>query len=214
MKKIIAGILLLTCCAGCNFVKVNKNVADEIRAMIDSVGMNISVADENTVLLEPTVEQFSRIVCNVPAELEISQGGSSVSLQTPERLITKIEVTCTGGVITISSKEKNFRNWNDVEVHICTPDLESLAVNGAAEVEINPFKTESLALLVNGVADMDIKNIDCGNLSVEIKGTGEVEISGRADRAYLEISGVGDIDIDHFDCPTIKRSIKGVGVIR
>ena len=199
MKKIIAGILMLSCCAGCSFVKINKKAVEEYAA-----------------LHEPAVEQFSSIVCNVPADLKIFQGegDSYVSLKAPERLLKKIEVICKDGVLTISSKEKNIRNWIDFDINVSTPDLESLEVNGVAEVDIFQFKTDSLSLTVNDVGEVAVKNIDCGNLTVQIKGVGEVEISGRADRADLEISGVGEIDIEHFDCPSITRSINGVGAIR
>lgn len=240
MKKmtyfLAAAMLLLL--PSCRFVKVNKEVLDNLDEQVDVFqgGSEKITASDNYITRKDTTGEFHAITCNLPAEVIYVPGNCGISIYGPDNVLEKISVKNHNGTLEIKSGVQRLRNIKKgFIVTVSSPVLESVTLNGAVNFKANDgitaldfegvvngagdFRVKGLhsdraSLTVNGAGDATLDDLDCESVKFSINGAGDCKLSGRAESASLSISGAGDIDATKLVCPDVTTSVRGLGSIK
>ncbi len=124
-----------------------------------------------------------------------------------------------------------FRGGPGLEVHLTTPSLDSLVMNGAGSVTINSVAGTALELLLdgagnmrasgnidrltahlNGAGNMDLSGLAAGEADVSVNGAGKLEVRATGSLTAV-VNGVGNISYAGHPHP-VKTQINGVGSIK
>lgn len=128
------------------------------------------------------------------------------------------------------------RHWawlggSTLKLHLTTPSLDALVMNGAGDVTINGVAggqlellldgagkmqatgaTDRLAAHLNGAGDMDLSRLAAGNADVSVNGAGNLEVRASGALAAT-VNGVGSISYAGNPHP-VATQINGVGSIK
>ena len=123
------------------------------------------------------VGDFSRIEISQSFEAEIVVGEEAgVEVQADEELIDRVQVGVDGDQLTVGLDGGLVWTTGELKVRITTPELEALAANGAARV--------------------DVEGIDAASLELRLDGASEVTADGSVDRLTLDANGASRADLD------------------
>ena len=248
MKKIIFISLAALSLASCNLITINDQALRKmLKEGIEDGSISVNYggngkhsikASDNVVTRDYPVELFNSVCCNVPCDIEFTEGEPSLSITTSDNIHDIIVVTSKDGRLEISSDGgiSSFKNLQKFKALISAPQLNGLTINGAGDfeadhgivtdgleieisgagdVEINGLKCSGdVSVAVNGAGNIEIDRADCQSIKVEINGAGNCELEGHAGSADLEINGVGNIDIAEFSADNLKTNVGGIGRVR
>lgn len=211
---------------------------------VSCLNIHISGLGKNSIRCKgPVVEKsmdfsnFSGIVVNGSSDLFLSQGDTySVLVKANEEVFDYLDYRVEEGVLLLETKDKVNLRAETFDVFITLPCLESLNVNGAADVNMETsyaaekdliitvngagdfsFKGVSVPTLkigINGAGDIKVADMDVMTLSLSINGAGDAVLSGKADSANFSVSGAGDIDASELECEKINTHKAGIASIR
>lgn len=203
-----------------------------------NIGNGKSVTCKGPVVVKDMeLSDFSSIVVNGHSDLNFSQADAfSVSVTANEEVFEHLNYHVDNNVLYITHKNNVNIRAEKYEVTVSLPFVESITVNGAADVnQVGGYKAEkdlkvmvngagdlsfagvsvpSLSCTVNGAADVKASALDVDNLSISINGAGDAVLSGKAAKASFSVSGAGDIDARGLECGDIHTSKAGVASIR
>ncbi|TAE54569.1 MAG: DUF2807 domain-containing protein [Bacteroidetes bacterium] len=115
-----------------------------------------------------------------------------VVVETDENLMSFVEVKVKNNVLVVSATH-TLKNVTKLSVYITTDRLESLTVDGAADVSARmPIATDLLKLKVSGGADLNLK-LTVATLDCQIEGASSVKLVGTASELKASVSGSGDL---------------------
>lgn len=170
----------------------NKALVIAATASVIGTYATLAVADETTETRD--VGQFNRVVLEGAADIEITVGeATSVSVTSEAELMDRIDTEVRNNTLYISQDYRRWRDWEDADLYvvISTPELDSVQVDGAGDIEVS--------------------GIDSDNFEVEINGAGDISLSGSCVSATYEIDGAGDIDADGLRCQNVTITVNGAG---
>jgi hypothetical protein len=199
---------------------------------------NINVVRGTGLAQEETrnVSGFDRIVLSIPARMVLTQGESeSLEISAEENLLPYIETKVENGTLTIQTKPEmtNLRPTQEIVITLNVIDVNAVTINGAAKVQSEALKADSLSLTINGSGNIDIGQIetqkfkatisgsggmDFGNVmaestSLNINGNGKYTLFGESVRAQMTINGSGTIEAKDLACEDVLVSISGAGKV-
>ncbi|MGC4028349.1 MAG: head GIN domain-containing protein [Steroidobacteraceae bacterium] len=112
------------------------------------------------------------------------------------RALANLETRVRGNTLMIQQKGGWF--WlpssSDVEIHVTLPQLSSVILNGAG--------------------DVDIGNLAGGELALTLQGAGNLEAEGRVDTLRARINGAGNMDLSDLAAQDATVSVNGAGNLR
>lgn len=139
------------------------------------------------------LEEFSRIVIKGAMDIEVEVGkNQSVEVFADRDYLSNVETYVRGDTLYLSQEG---RRWHSVDV----------------DIEIQVRNLDSIRL--EGAADIDVINIDSDNFELEIDGAGDVTLEGTCGSLTIEINGAGDIDAEDLKCKSVDATINGAGDI-
>lgn len=156
--------------------------------------VNISRADDK---IEKTynIDDFTKIFLRGPYEVHLRQTSKcGLTILAKDSYFDKLEVSSSGGELSIELDGKNFKNTKSIEVYIDFQDLEKLEIEGAVDLKCeNQIKTTNLKLEFEGAGNVELY-VDADKIISEIAGVGNFEIEGETDYHKVEFDGIGSYD--------------------
>ena len=144
--------------------------------------------------VERAVPAFSRVEVRGSADVVAHVGAAtSLRLSGDDNLLPYVTTEVTGETLVISLQPGSYDFERDLVVELGTPRLESFAVSGSSDSELDGF--------------------DGGSLALAISGSGDVRASGRVDHVQVSITGSGDMRLEGLEARAGTVSIAGSGSV-
>lgn len=180
---------------------------------------------------------FNEINVKGSADIFLSQGDAyAVRVNANEEVFEHLNYHVDGNVLILETVNNVNLRAETFDVYITLPCLESLMVNGAADVKmdgpyisdkdfivnvngagdfaLNGISVPTLGITINGAGDIVARELRLGHLNISINGAGDVTVAGEAESANFSVAGAGDIDARNLDCENISTHKAGVASIR
>jgi cytoskeletal protein CcmA (bactofilin family) len=181
------------------------------------------------------MDEFINIDLQGSADIKFRQGEEfDVEVHGNEKAIAHYDISVADGTLTINHKKDTPLNVPSIKLTITAPDLKSINVSGAGDIELKDEAELSgnLTINISGAGDLDIERMKCQQLNIHISGAGDVtaekikckkadiNVSGagdmkadlKANDINVEISGAGDADLD-VKCQNLTVTAGGTGEI-
>ena len=223
MKKLLYSLCALAIVASCVNINVGSGNAIHCKGPVVEKSMELS--------------DFSSIVVNGSSDLNFTQADAfSVVVTANEEVFEYLDYKVEDGVLIIRHKNNVNIRAEKYEVAVSLPLVESITVNGAADVDQKGAYTADkdlsvqvngagdlnfagisvpgLRFTVNGASDIKASGLDVQNLSVSVNGAGDAVLSGKAASASFSVNGAGDIDARNLECENVSTHKAGVASIR
>lgn len=240
MKKILimsaAALLTLFSTSSCRFIKIDESMFDKSGMVTyGDTGTKGTVkgSDKETKITYSDLDKIVKLSIDGSTDITIRQSETTeLSLELPENLEEYLRFEYAASACKIYL-DKDYKYTNaKFDIVLGTSDLETLIINGAAEVEMERMELGDLEIEINGAADVDAKHIKCGNLSIEINGAGEVDaqgmeckdievevngaceidLGGKCEDVDIEVNGTGSIDLSRLECSG-RKNVKKSGIV-
>lgn len=168
--------------------------------------------EETTKSLSP--DSFTRIHLSGVDDITFTQGDSTTVVFTGDKKkIESYSIETDNGCLTIKSTKKINISKHPVHIHITSPSVEEISINGAGNFYLKDMlKTEKLDLSLGGAGSLNIEKIECGDLKVKVGGAGDVDLDAvTAQHVSLSMSGVGNVKAVFVNSGDAEVSFEGVG---
>lgn len=173
----------------------------------ETVDGNGNIVQESRILSD-----FNEIRISGMYEVVLEEGDPGLHIETDENLIPLIKSEVEGGVLTISSEDKNF-NSEKLILTISYDEIEELRCSGAVKLSTtSPISGDKFQLNISGAASGEFE-VDVNKLKVDISGGAELTISGRANDASYEISGAGEVNAFQLLSSEVEIDLSGAGEV-
>jgi hypothetical protein len=168
------------------------------------------------------VRGFDEILITGAGTVIISQGSSeSLVIETDDNLMKYIETEVKGDTLEIGfSRDTAFSPGSGGKVlepsegfifEISVIDLKALTLSGAARVEVDKLKTDSLNMVLSGAGDVDLDDLSADNLDVLVSGAGDVKAVGNVESQQVRLNGFGRYQGFDLQSQVAEVTISGAG---
>lgn len=150
---------------------------------------------------------FSNIEITGLFDLEIERGDyHSIELIGPEDEKSKYKITQQGNTLIIDYESKQKFDWNivnplqaeKININITMPDLESLEIKGAGDVEVRDFHETSMDFEILGAIKMKA-DINTNDISINLAGASKLDLRGTADAMDATVQGASQLRAFDFE---------------
>lgn len=181
-----------------------------------------SLSAEKVVTEKRNVSGFEQIEINGSPVVYYTQGDHfSVKVKGPEDQLKDIITECEGKTLLIRNRGKvgvfnvSFGDAQDVSVHVVSPDLTSVRLNGSGDfTSEKKIDSDQMNIVLRGSGDINIQDLICDQCSVELIGSGDVALKRvEAKDVSAMLIGSGDIDLVLRNVIDTRLSLKGSGDI-
>jgi len=174
------------------------------------------------VVEERDVSNFEEILITGAGRVIITQGGSeSLTIETDDNLMQFIETDVRGKTLEIGFKDGTvFSSGGGRRVieptdgfifRINVVDLSNVTVSGAAKIEIDKIKTDSLDIVLSGAGDINLDDLNATNLDILISGAGDVMVVGVVETQTVRLNGFGRYQGFDLESQDASVTISGAG---
>lgn len=144
--------------------------------------------------VERSVPAFSRVEVRGSADVVARVGAATaLRLTGDDNLLPYVTTEVQGETLVVSLQPGSYDFECELVVELSTPRLESFAVHGSSDAEIEGLQGGALALLISG--------------------SGDVRAAGSVDSLSVSITGSGDMRLDELDAHAVEVSIAGSGSV-
>lgn len=187
------------------------------------------------VTKEILLSDFKNIVMDGHVDVIYNNGDTTrVTIHGNEEVIGMYSFRSEGGVLEVRPKKSITHRMPSLTLHIVTPDLASVQLNGTGDLDIRSrVSFGDFAIYLNGTGDVDISDMECNSLVINDTGTGDIKLRnvecrnnanivnpGTGDvKAYvtancitIDNSGTGDVELD-VECTNLIANSSGTGEI-
>lgn len=178
------------------------------------VACNAVQGNGNRVEREVEVSDFTSIQLDGIGTVNIEIGEvESATVTTDENIQEFILVEVRGDTLYLGLVENSsIMTSLGVTYDITMPEVESIEVNGAGDVILEDYETDSLEVEVTGAGDIELNDIELDDsLTITITGSGDATVSGSAAALDLEVNGAGDFEGFDFEVETAQVDVSGAG---
>jgi len=135
---------------------------------------------------------------------------TSVSVEADENLQESITTKTEGKKLIIENK-KSICGSKDMIVYVTTPDIKSIDLSGAVELNsTSNIYGDELGLYLSGASEMSIST-SLDKLKIVCSGSGKLSLKGNADEVDALLSGASDINAYGLATKNFKLSSSGAG---
>jgi hypothetical protein len=172
-------------------------------------------AEKTYLLYEPIVHAGidGHLLANLQIE-QIQSDTSSIIIKGDENLVNLIKYDFQNGRLRFSIPNP-YSSKNNLTILLQTGDLKSIGTSTIGNIKINrAFGGESLDITMNGPGSFHADSLYMQSLVVRVRGVGSVNLSGKSDKARLDLTGAGRIAAFGLLSDTVYASVSGVGSIQ
>jgi len=157
------------------------------------------------------VAPFQMLVLQGSIDLRIVPGTEQhIEVEAQSNLAALLSTSVENGVWTITTEEC-FRAKGPFVVHLTTPGLEAITVQGSGDItSLEALYGEELELRVQGSGDMRLE-LQVERLRTIVQGSGDVALSGSAENVDVRVQGSGDVRATELAATDVKVSVMGSG---
>ena len=151
-----------------------------------------------------------------------------------EEVIDRVRTVVEDGRLVVSIKDHGVvigpDPFDDVRVEVAAAALETIRVQGSADLNLGRIDRDRLTILVQGGADIDASGT-VGDLTLAIEGAGDADLAElEARTARVRVVGAGDAELnvsDELDVqvegagdvtyrgnPSVRQRVEGAGEVR
>jgi hypothetical protein len=154
---------------------------------------------------------FERLVLQSSLDIRLTRGNERhVEIEAAPNLVDLVSATVYNGTLTIRI-EACFRAKGPFVVHITTPTLSGITIQGSGNVTSNgPVHSEVLDLTIQGSGDLEL-DVETERTSAIIQGSGDMVLRGTAGMLSARIQGSGDVRAADLQATDVKVDIMGSG---
>lgn len=158
------------------------------------------------------VSDFDEVVLDGIGRLVITIGKASpLSITADDNLMPLIETTVANRRLTIRNTQK-FRPQVDLIYKLEVPNVKSLVLHGAANIQLTGIKNDALSIELNGAGDVVASGVT-DHLTFKLAGAGSLKACELAAKTVdADVSGVGSAEVNA--ATTLKARVSGVGSIK
>ncbi len=158
------------------------------------------------------VEAFTELVNDGEFEVVISKGATQqVEVEAQAELIDLVRTDISGGTWTIRTN-KGYSTDAPFVIHITTPQLNSLAIEGSGDIRSEDvFGGSDVDLTVSGSGNIAIAHLDAKKIEAQDTGSGDINLGGTAGEFEAVIKGSGTIEAAQLTCNDADVAINGSG---
>lgn len=142
------------------------------------------------------VAPFTSVELRGSATVDVLIGqAQSLVVEADENGLRHLRTEVRDGRLVIDTRDRAF--WlrdGELRVRLTVPQLDSLALNGAARASVHGFAG--------------------GNTSLILSGAGDLEASGTLDRVVAQVNGAGNLDLAHLSATDANVAVNGTGNIK
>ena len=177
-----------------------------------------------------SVGSFDAIELDDSTDIDVRIGEpASVVVEADDNILPLILTDTRGSTLVIHSKG-SYRSHRGPQVHIVTPALRKLAIQGSGDARLSGIREDALRLSISGSGDITASG-SAHELSVAINGSGDARLDALdVRRATVSVNGSGDVSLNvtealdavvngsgdvryHGDPPRVSSRVNGSGEI-
>ncbi len=179
-----------------------------------SAACTLSIDTGETVTETFDVEDFDRIEIGSAFDATVDVGeATNVEVTVNSEILDRLDIEVVDGRLIVQLSGGLVSASGPLDIAITTPELTGMAIDGAAEVDIDGIAAEDFELSVRGAADVeaegsaesltlesegasnaDLADLIVGVATVDIGGASSVDLTA-ANEVNGEISGASSIDV-------------------
>ena len=218
MKRILFAAATFVALSSCSFIRIDTKT---LMTMFEEEGIDLSESPKKAVSASGPVvtevrdglPEFTGIESSIPIDIEYSQGDQYVSISAPNNVMPYISTEVVNGTLKIKFSGARVKNVKDIGAVIRTPDLRSVDLNGAGDIEMKGHvEISQIDIAINGAGDVDIDDLTVNSFQIDVNGAGDIEIERIACESFgADISGAGDMSIDSIEAASLRVGLSGAG---
>ena len=174
------------------------------------------IFSEKTYTMESPVEyvEIDKYLCaNLQIE-QIQDTISSIVITGDENLVDQVRYDLNEGRLLLSSYDP-LRSENNLTIRLQTNDLKGIRSNILGSVQMNhAFTGDELDIKLSGPARFHADSLYVQALNVRSEGIASVRLSGKVNKAHLNLAGTGSIEAMQLLSDTVYATVEGVGSIQ
>ncbi len=181
----------------------------------------VALADSGQVVSREYAWRSDRLQLDIPAEVHFHPGTSwRLIIRAPERVLEQLVVhngrieSKSHGCFSLVPFCIGFGTGigHKVDIELTGPALRTVAVDGAATVDLDGLRQDTLMLKIDGDATVRGSG-SVSDADIEINGAGAMHLAQLTEnRAHVVIHGSGTVDIAPTESVTVR--IEGAGTVR
>lgn len=159
------------------------------------------------------VEPFRQLVLKSSIDVRVMSGAvQHIEIEGRTNLAELISTRVEDGVWTIAIEEC-FRSNGPFVVHLTTPALNAITVQGSGDVQsTGPLQADELELRIQGSGDLRLE-VEAERVKATVQGSGDVFLSGSTATFETRVQGSGDVRAGELAAQDVKASVMGSGDI-
>lgn len=182
-----------------------------------NLGLAQSRGNKYDIVQNLPLKDFKGINSHIAADIYLTQADTfSFQIEAKSKVIKLLETEIVGGILKIQLDKSSdiWDSWDKAIIHISAPSFERLEFSGAGKVYAEKALTgKTLSVRVSGASSLNFKSIDIDSLSLELSGVGNINMTGKAQSAYIELSGTGNIDVMDLKIQNATCQLSGLGAL-
>ncbi len=169
--------------------------------------LSVQAQESELVKQERTVENFTRIVYDLPCKLMILQGDvPALWIEGPKETIDRISATVKDGSLHLESKAESL---DGVTIYASTKSLKGLDASGAADVRSGArLKSDVMQLDIDDAAIVGLE-LEVLDLLTELSGAAHLELEGTASTHTAEVDGASILDAQKLRTEKTQIDVSG-----
>ncbi len=165
---------------------------------------------------EVAIGSFEHLKVSGPFKVGVivSREVAQVRIQGPAALLADTIATLEGDTLTIRFREGANWSWNPgsgVSIFVSTPNLNSISVEGAANVEVFGVSGDMFSAALDGSGTISARRLAVRHAQLTTDGAGDITVEGIAREGTYVIGGSGSIDAKRMPVKTATIAIGGAG---
>lgn len=161
---------------------------------------------------ELKVAAFTKIQVEGSIDVIVEKGDSQrVTVDGEANLISLIKTDVNGDTWRIGTS-KCYTTTQGLTVHIVTPNLSSIDVEGSGSVKsADVFPTAPVRFSCKGSGDITIDGINTQELKLDVEGSGAITLKGTCSELEANLEGSGDLHGKDLAANEAKIDVSGSG---
>lgn len=158
----------------------------------------------------PPITAFSTLEVSGTYDAEVRKGAPSLTINADAKTMKSVRVEQVGDVLRLY-QESNWRRRNrsgHPKVIISTPDLQSIAISGAAKMKVVDPLQGDIDLSASGAASLRAP-LSATTVKIDGHGASSIELLGVASRLELKGSGSSDFEMDDLQAEEASVELSG-----
>lgn len=162
------------------------------------------------------VTGFNKVQMDGAGTLTITKGNSeSLQIEADDNVLPELTSDVTGNTLVLGIEE----NWlqkaviptQTINYVLTVTDLSDITINGAADLILDGFETDSLTIEINGAGNITVSDLAANDFKFKINGTANGQISGEVNALSIQVNGMGNVKAGDLQASTADIEINGLG---